>query len=518
MSARTPSFEVVFDRCLDDLAAGRATLEQCLAAWPQYAERLRPLLETATVVRALPQPAVGSPDPMRRAALFAQLRTTPQQRARRRWINPLGALRLPALRLATIAAPAAAIAAVAVLALFALGRNTAYASTLTIFTGDVERQVGTEWRPIADGAHVREGERLRAADGAHALLTFRDGSTVGMDANADVRLTQARFDGARAIALTQYAGRLWNQVATDDRAGARYSVATANTVVTAHGTVFATSVDGDTINVDTAEGIVDVQSGESHATVRAGERVAASQRRIEATAHDAAPRAEMRVAAPFAASLVAPDGAAAGARPDGLTFNQIAGVVTSNPARGPQTIDVRAPRPGDYTLRLRRVADGDGEVVLATANGDAHRIAIPADEDTIELRVRVDASGAISVLDRSTPLARPASTTPMRTASPAERPAGTASPPATRSAERSSASDGTAPGERLVITEADRQRAQEMREQLKQQLERQQREREQQRQRQQQQEQRQREEQQRRDTRPTSTPGLQPTSTARSGD
>ncbi len=35
------------DRCLEELAAGGSTIEQCVARFPEYAAELRPLLKTA---------------------------------------------------------------------------------------------------------------------------------------------------------------------------------------------------------------------------------------------------------------------------------------------------------------------------------------------------------------------------------------------------------------------------------------------------------------------------------------
>src|SRR5512143_3588430 len=39
--------ELALDKCLQQLAAGKWSLGQCLAQYPQYAAELRPLLETA---------------------------------------------------------------------------------------------------------------------------------------------------------------------------------------------------------------------------------------------------------------------------------------------------------------------------------------------------------------------------------------------------------------------------------------------------------------------------------------
>jgi hypothetical protein len=43
--------ELALDDCLQRLASGKANLAQCLARYPQYADRLRPMLEAALQVR-----------------------------------------------------------------------------------------------------------------------------------------------------------------------------------------------------------------------------------------------------------------------------------------------------------------------------------------------------------------------------------------------------------------------------------------------------------------------------------
>jgi hypothetical protein len=48
-------FETVLDECLDRVQAG-ASIEACLARYPEHAETLRPLLRLAAAVRAVPPP------------------------------------------------------------------------------------------------------------------------------------------------------------------------------------------------------------------------------------------------------------------------------------------------------------------------------------------------------------------------------------------------------------------------------------------------------------------------------
>ncbi len=72
-------FETVLDECLDRIQAG-ATVEACLARFPEHAEALHPLLRMASAVRAVPPPR---PDP---AAVYAgrqgMLRAVTERNAR----------------------------------------------------------------------------------------------------------------------------------------------------------------------------------------------------------------------------------------------------------------------------------------------------------------------------------------------------------------------------------------------------------------------------------------------------
>ncbi len=85
----------VFDDCLVRLAAG-ATVEQCLRDYPGDGDRLRPLLETVTLMRRALPPAsevIGAQDRVR-ATMMAAMQSNPvssRQRtaAPRRWIGAL---------------------------------------------------------------------------------------------------------------------------------------------------------------------------------------------------------------------------------------------------------------------------------------------------------------------------------------------------------------------------------------------------------------------------------------------
>ena len=378
-----PRLEEALDACMGDVMAGRRSVEQCLEDWPQLRDQLEPLLEAALELRSGPVVAERPPDPARRAQFMAALRETPQQRPLRRPLRAIERLLagpgrlLPAVgRVGAVAAPAAAVAALALALVLTGGATTVHAATLTVFEGEIEQQVGGEWLPLADGALLAEGTHLRSGETGSAVLTFFDGSTASLAPNTELLLELASTDGARRIRLQQFAGRLWNDVAPDDRAGALYAVQTPDAVVTAHGTLFETVVTDEDTEVHTVDGLVELRAGEDRVFVAPGERARAQAQRLlthsAAVAQAASEGMRLDVDGPFTASLRAPNGKAVGVLPAGIDFHQIAGATTSNPGDGPQRIELPTLESGTYRLLLRRIAAGAGELVL-TVGADEQR-------------------------------------------------------------------------------------------------------------------------------------------------
>jgi len=405
------NFELVLNACADDVIAGRRTVDQCLAAHPEHARALRPLLETLvplhSAVRAAP-PATP-PDPARRAALMTAIRATPQDAAPRRLARIgawLAGLRMgpgvsgAALRFATVGASAAIIVLVATALVLTRGGDSAQAATLTLFQGAAERSSGDGWSAIEDGATLGVGSVVRVSADGSALLTFGDGSTIGLGGGAAVGIEAADVASPRRIVVRQDAGELWHYVRSGG-AEATYTVHTADAAISATGTVFGTTIlDGKT-EVSAAEGTVRVQAGLETLNLGAGQRArAAAQQQVSAVTDDGmvlqAQQLAVEVHAPFVASLIAPNGAATGALPGGALFNQITGAVTSNPGEGEQRIAFSRLAPGAYELVLRRIADGDG-VLVVNVGGEEQRVLLEQAGDVVRLRIVASADGGATI-------------------------------------------------------------------------------------------------------------------------
>ncbi|RLT27800.1 MAG: hypothetical protein DWI48_02515 [Chloroflexi bacterium] len=394
MTSSRPPFEHILDVCIEDLRTGRATLEQLLALHPQHAAMLEPLLRTATMARGLAIAASPS-DAAKRADFMRLVRNTPQQRPRgilttlRQTMNGL-------LERGMVIVPAAMAVAIAMVIVFGRTSSHAEASTVTIFSGGMEQQRGDIWTKVYDGEHVNVGAHLRTTSDGRALLTFGDGTTVALDPTTQLTIEAASTTGLREIVLRQESGRLWHQVAPDQRDGSTFAVHTPTAVVTAHGTVFETSIaaDGETA-VNTAEGLVEVVSGSQRVDVAPGESANAVKDAVRPVSREtrAAHTSTLEVDAPFAASVIGPDGRATGALPNGITYQQIPGAFSTSPTVGAQRIELSNVRSGEYTLLLRRTNDGDGNITFRTPGGNTQSVSLPDGADTYQLRVQVTATG-----------------------------------------------------------------------------------------------------------------------------
>ena len=65
------ALDAILDKCLQDIAAGRSSIEDCLRRYPQAADRLEPLLQIAARVQTVPRPPTLSPE--KRRAIEQQL-------------------------------------------------------------------------------------------------------------------------------------------------------------------------------------------------------------------------------------------------------------------------------------------------------------------------------------------------------------------------------------------------------------------------------------------------------------
>ena len=303
------SLEAALDRSVEGLFRGGGATREA-AAEPEYAFALRPLLDVASELRGAhagpTAPAAG------RAELMARLHWTPQDQpsvlvrldsARRAlWRDVVAFLMATSpQRLAMPVGAAFALILAVVLALASDGGSAA-ASTLKILEGTVEVQTADGWQPLADGAVISEGHRLRLGTGSAALLTYADGSVLHLAEHADIEITKASFEGARAVTIDQRAGHVDVQVSPDARVGAAFTLSAPGAVVQVAAGTFASDVTPDGTRIEDVQGRVSVrretsgdtprdneEAGRASATSTATAQVGGSKRRPQLVGQEAAP-------------------------------------------------------------------------------------------------------------------------------------------------------------------------------------------------------------------------------------
>ena len=80
------NLETILDVCANEIAEGRASLDDCLRRYPEHAAQLRPLLSAATL---LSRARAVVPDPAYKARARAQLTIHMQQHPQRRRVSPI---------------------------------------------------------------------------------------------------------------------------------------------------------------------------------------------------------------------------------------------------------------------------------------------------------------------------------------------------------------------------------------------------------------------------------------------
>lgn len=145
------------------------------------------------------------------------------------------------------------------------GPSIAPVARLALSTGTIEtNDTGMgPWNPLATGAEIVAGCRVRTGPGMVCEFRLPDGSEVRLNSETELQMT-----GRRNIDLIR--GELWSTVA---RADDPFRVHTLDTTVTALGTQFDVLRDSDKVVLLVADGQTRVETGHGRRTVGSGERV-----------------------------------------------------------------------------------------------------------------------------------------------------------------------------------------------------------------------------------------------------
>ncbi len=241
--------------------------------------------------------------------------------------------------------------------------------TLDTISGDilVMEKNSLSWIAAEDGMALEPGTRIRTTDEAQASLTFLQGTTTKLEPGTDIIIHKIKGSEAEpdTVVLKQQSGKTWNQVGKTD-SKCDFKIQTFSTDISVHGTLFSTEVDesGNTI-VQTTEGEVSVKAGGQEVRVNAGQMTEV----IKGTT----PSSTTQIPSAFnelvftvyqagAAIITNSSGASSGYLADGSPINQISGSQISQTEDSSQTIRLREPDPGGYTIAIEGNTDNTSYV------------------------------------------------------------------------------------------------------------------------------------------------------------
>jgi hypothetical protein len=134
------------------------------------------------------------------------------------------------------------------------------ATTVTVISGNVEVRHGAtgSFVTATDGEVLAAGDAVRTGEGARAVLTYFEGSTVSVEPSSELTIeTASSFtDGSTVVVMQQHFGRTWHVVTKLITGNSKYEVKTPASTASVRGTAFLVDSDGERTVVTTTEGTV----------------------------------------------------------------------------------------------------------------------------------------------------------------------------------------------------------------------------------------------------------------------
>jgi hypothetical protein len=369
----------ILDECLSRIKNGE-TVENCLDSHPEIRELLKPLLETAADISAVPK-ASPSQDfrELSQARLMARIREEskpkPEKSAREKSGIPWSGLwqGLSARPVVAVLLVLVLIAGLCLTVLkgFVSPTDTVHAAeyTLSILEGsaEVKSSDSANWQPAASGLKLSAGTSIRTTEDSYAVLTFLDGSTTKMEPNTDVTVLKSEYkhNNSIRIGLDQQLGKTWNYLQGSGETAPNFEIQTPAAKLVAHGTAFISEVDPaglTTVAVFTGTVSVTAQQKQVNLTANLQTEVEPGMTPALPTPVPSA-QDELVVVTnlPAVASVCDPSGSSTGNLPSGISFSQIAGS-SSLLMSDKQRIEVAEPASGEYSIIVRNVTQDTAPV------------------------------------------------------------------------------------------------------------------------------------------------------------
>ncbi len=181
--------------------------------------------------------------------------------------NPAGVVRMGGFMNPARLRTAAGVTVLVFVAFMALaasgtlgGRALGGATMVTIISGDIQVRHGatSSFVRATDGDVLAAGDTVRTADGARAVLTYFEGSTVTIEPNSELTIetVSSNSDGSTIVVMQQNVGRTWHVVTKLINGNSKYEVRTPASTASVRGTAFQVDSDADGTVVTTTEGTV----------------------------------------------------------------------------------------------------------------------------------------------------------------------------------------------------------------------------------------------------------------------
>jgi hypothetical protein len=276
----------ILEECIEQVMSGRSTVDDCLAAYPQYADVLRPLVQTALEIEALDR-LEASPGAFQ-AGKRVMMETVAQKerdgatsravlpRSIRRYLGllqPAGSAGARVVRLTLVGGLAVATVLVW-LGVAGLLLRTWYAALVpqTCVVADasgiaqIQTSPGDAWKPLVAGSILQTGHRIRTGSPASVTVSFFDGSTSLLGPHSELVIAQvgAKRDGSgKVVVVQQVAGTTYSRVDSEQDSLSLFQIQTPSASVAVHGTKFRVGVNPDnSTSVVVIEGEVTVTGQE----------------------------------------------------------------------------------------------------------------------------------------------------------------------------------------------------------------------------------------------------------------
>jgi PKD repeat protein len=152
-------------------------------------------------------------------------------------------------------------------------------ATLHLFGGTVDVRKGGsgDFRPVAEGASLHEGDTVRTGPTGRASVVYFDGSLTRLDYDTTFTLvtleTLNNASDSKVIEGEQGDGSSYNRVAELTDAASRFEVETPTVTASVQGTAYALIVEDGATTVAVVDGVVEATGNDASVSVPAGKMV-----------------------------------------------------------------------------------------------------------------------------------------------------------------------------------------------------------------------------------------------------